>query len=600
MTRFFALLALCALLCLGTAQNVWAEKGGTVYHALAMHGTPKYPADFAHLDYVNPDAPKGGTLKLAKTGSFDTLNGNIIMGTAAEGLGMIGDQLMQRVWDEPFTLYGLVAASAEVPDDRSWVIYRLRPEAKFHDGTPMTAQDVKFSYEMFLKHGHPVRRRVYGLVKDVTVMDPQTIKFTFGDGYDPETVMILSLMHVLPKHYWEKQDITKTTLTPPLGSGPYKIATVDPGRAITYERVKDYWAKDLPVNRGQYNFDRIAYTYFRDDGVALQSFKAGEYDIRREYDITKWKTAYDGNAKTEGLFDMAEISHGRPEWLKAFVFNSRRKPMDNPKVRAALSYLFNYEWINRTFFFGALNKIESAFPNSELAAQGTASGEELAVLEPFRDILPDAVFGDAYKAPAGNMRDRQRKALGLLKEVGYSYQDQKLVDAAGQQLHFEILLGTPSEEKIAIEFARTLRRTGIAATVRTVDSAQFAGRLESFDYDIVSYRWINSLSPGNEQMNYWGSAAAALNGSRNYAGVSSTAVDVLADSIARAATRQGLVARTRALDRVLMEGHYMIPLFYLGRDLLAVYKGIGRPEKTPVYGVVLETFWRDEPTYQKP
>jgi ABC-type oligopeptide transport system substrate-binding subunit len=601
MARLYAVLSFCALLLLtGTPHKAWAEEGGTVYHALAMHGTPKYAADFKHLDYVNPDAPKGGTLKLAKTGSFDTLNANIIMGTAAEGLSLIADQLMQRVWDEPFTLYGLVAASAEVPDDRSWVIYRLRPEAKFHDGTPMTAQDVKFSYEMFLKHGHPVRRRVYGLVKDVTILDPQTIKFTFGDGYDPETVMILSLMHVLPKHYWEQNDITKTTLTPPLGSGPYKIARVDPGRAISYERVADYWAKDLPVNRGQYNFDLMTYSYFRDDSVALQSFKAGEYDLRREYDITKWKVAYDGNAKNQGLFDMAEIPHGRPEWLKAFVFNTRRKPLDDPRVREALSYLFNYEWINRTFYFEALNKIESAFPNSELAARGTADGEELAALVPFRDHLPDAVFGAAYKAPTGSMRDRQRKALRLFKEAGYIYQDQKLVDEKGQQLQFEILLGTPSEEKIAIEFARTLRRIGMAANVRTVDSAQFAGRLESFDYDIVSYRWINSLSPGNEQMNYWGSAAAAMNGSRNYAGVNSPAVDAIADSIARAATREGLVARTRALDRVLMEGHYMIPLFYLGRDLVAVYQGIARPEKNPVYGVVLETFWKETPTYQKP
>jgi len=601
MLRLYAVLVFCALWLAGPMHGAFAaEEGGTVHHALAMHGAPKYPADFKHLDYVNPDAPKGGTFKLAKTGSFDTLNANIIMGTAAEGLSMTGDQLMQRVWDEPFTLYGLVAATAEVPDDRSWVIYRLRPEARFHDGTPMTAADVKFSYEMFLKHGHPVRRRVYGLVKDVTIIDAHTIKFSFGEGYDPETVMILSLMHVLPKHYWEKRDITKTTLTPPLGSGPYKIARVDPGRSITYERAGDYWAKDLPVNRGHYNFNRITYAYFRDDGVALQSFKAGEYDLRREYDITKWKVAYDSNAKTRGLFDMAEIPHGRPEWLKAFVFNTRRKPLDDPRVREALSHLFNYEWINRTFYFDALKKIESAFPNSELAATGKPEGEELAVLEPFRNILPPAVFDDAYKAPAGSMRERQRHALGLLKEAGYRYHNQKLADAEGKQLQFEILLGTPAEEKIAIEFARTLRRIGIAATVRTVDSAQFAGRLESFDYDIVSYRWINSLSPGNEQMNYWGSVAAAMNGSRNYAGVSSPAVDAIADSIARAATREGLVARTRALDRALMAGHYMIPLFYLGRDLAAVYNGIGRPEKTPVYGVVLETFWKETPTYQKP
>lgn len=601
MARFYAVLFCSALLLLGTApQARAAEESGTVYHAIAMHGMAKYPADFQHLDYVNPDAPKGGTLKLAKTGSFDTLNAVIINGVQAEGLSYTSDQLMQRVWDEPFTLYGLVAATAEMPDDRSWVIYRLRPEARFHDGAPMTADDVRFSYEMFLKYGHPVRRRVYGLVKDVTIIDPHTIKFTFGEGYDPETVMILSLMHVLPKHFWEQQDITKTTLTPPLGSGPYKITAVDPGRSVTYARVKDYWAQDLPVNRGLYNFDTLAYTYFRDDSVALQSFKSGEYDLRREYDITKWKVGYDSAAKTQGRFDMAEIPHGRPEWLKGFVFNSRRQPLNDARVREALSNLFNADWINRTFYYDALRQIESVFPNAELAAKGKPAGEELAALEPFRDILPPAVFEDAYHSPAGSMRDRQRRALTLLKEAGYTYQNQKLVGRDGKPLQFEILLGTPSEEKIAIEFSRTLRRAGIAASVRTVDSAQFQRRLDGFDYDIVSYRWINSLSPGNEQMNYWGSAAAAMNGSRNYAGVDNPAVDAIADSIARAATREGLVARARALDRVLMQGHYMIPLFYLGRDLVAVYKGIARPEKIPVYGVVLETFWKETPTYKKP
>lgn len=600
MMRLSAIAGLFAFVLFCAVPPTWAAvEKGTVHHALAMHGTPKYAADFQHLDYVNPDAPKGGVLKLAKTGSFDTLNANIIMGTAAEGLSMVSDQLMQRVWDEPFTLYGLVVETAEMPDDRSWVIYRLRPEARFHDGKPMTAEDVKFSYEMFLKHGHPVRRRVYGLIENVEIIDPQTIRFSFGEGYDPETVMILSLMHVLPKHYWEKNDITKTTLTPPLGSGPYKIDSVDPGRKITYARVSDYWAKDLPVNRGQYNFDTISYTYFRDDGVALQAFKAGEYNIRREYDVTKWKMAYEGLAKNQGRFDMQEIAHGRPEWLKGFVFNTRRKPFDDVRVREALSLVFNYEWINRTFYFDSLQKIESVFPNSELAAQGKPEGAELAVLEQHRDIVPADVFDRTYQAPQGSMRDRQRRALALLKDAGYTYREQVLVDSAGKPLSLELLLGSTAEQKIAIEFARTLRRMGIDATVRTVDSAQFAGRLDSFDFDMLSYRWINSLSPGNEQMNYWGSAAAVMNGSRNYAGVKSPAVDAIADSIARAETREGLVARARALDRVLMQGHYMIPLFYLGRDLLAVEKGIARPEKTPVYGVVLESFWQENTSYKK-
>ena len=598
-----ALLVLSAAFCLSVwlsaalaqafVPELAAARAGQARHALAMHGDPKYPPDFTNLDYINPDAPKGGVLRLAKTGSFDTLNHHIIMGTAAEGLAMTSDQLMQRVWDEPFTLYGLVAESAEIPEDRSWVVYRLRPEARFHDGTPMTAQDVKFSYETYLKHGHPVRRRVYALVSNVTIIDDKTIRFDFGAGYDPETVMILSLMNVLPKHYWQKQDITKTTLTPPLGSGPYKIASVDPGRRIVYERVKDYWAKDLPVNRGHYNFDTIAYTYFRDDDIALQSFKAGEYDIRREYDMAKWNTAYDFRGLSDGRVVKEEIPHGRPEWLRALVFNTRRPVFADIRVREALDQMFNHEWLNTTLYGGKMRRIESVFANSELAARDKPVGEELAVLEQYKDKLSPRVFGEAYKSPSGHMRDRQRRALTLLRDAGWTYKDQRLVNAEGRPMQFEILGGSKADEKIALEFARTLRRIGIDVTVRTVDSAQFAGRLDSFDYDMVAYRWINSLSPGNEQMNYWGSQAAQQKGSRNYAGVNDVVVDALADSIARTRERAQLVTRSRALDRVLMQGYYMIPLFYTGTDMLARNSEVKRPEITPVYGVVLESWWRE-------
>lgn len=571
-----------------------AAKAGHLRHALAMHGEPKYPPDFTHLGYVNPEAPKGGVLRLSKTGSFDTLNPhNPAKGTAADGLSMTGDQLMQRVWDEPFTLYGLVAESVETPEDRSWVIYRLRPQARFHDGTPMTAADVKFSYETFLKNGHPVRRRVYGLVSKVTIIDERTIRFDFGPGYDPETVMILSLMNVLPKHYWEKNDFTKTTLTPPLGSGPYKIASVDPGRRIVYERVKDYWAKDLAVNRGLYNFDSIVYSYFRDDDISLQSFKAGEYDMRQEYDMAKWNSAYDFRALEDGRAIKEEIAHGRPELLRAMVFNTRRKIFADIRVREALDQMFNHEWLNTTLYAGKMHRIESIYANSELAARDKPVGEELAVLDTFKDKVNPRVFGDAYKSPSGHMRDRQRRALTLLRDAGWIYKDQKLVDSEGRPMTFEILGGLKGDEKITLEFARTLRRIGIDVKVRTVDSAQFTERLNKFDYDMVVYRWINTLSPGNEQTNYWGSAAAAQEGSRNYAGVRDGVVDALADSIARTRERAQLVTRARALDRVLMHGYYMIPLFYPGADLIARYTEVKRPEITPVYGVVLESWWRE-------
>lgn len=562
-------------------------------HALAMHGAPLYPAEYKHFDYADPEAPKGGELKTYKNGSFDNLNNHIIMGSAAEGLELINDKLMQRAWNEPFTLYGLVAESIDIADDRSWITFHLNPAARFHDGAPMTAEDVKFSYETYRKHGHPVRRRVYGLINKVEILSPRDIKFTFGPGYDRESTLILALMPVLPKHYWEKHDISRTTLEPPLGSGPYRIKSVEPGRRIIYERVKDYWAKDLPVNKGQYNFDTISYTYFRDDDIALQSFKSGGYNLRREYNIGKWQTAYDFKAMDDGSVIKEDIAHQRPEWLRALIFNTRRPLFADIRVREALGLIFDFDWINKNLFYSAFQQINSAFPNSELAATGKPANEELAQLEKLRADVPAQVFGDMWQPPSGDMRDRQRRAMELLEKAGWIYKDQRLMDAkTGAPFTFEILLSDPADEKIALAFARSLKKIGIDARVRTVDSAQFTGRLEAFDYDMVSFRWINSLSPGNEQVNYWGSAAAAARGSRNYAGVASPAIDALAAGIAQAEKREYLVARAHALDRALMWGHYMIPLQYLGRDLVAHTADIRRPKIVPIYGIVTETWWQ--------
>lgn len=587
--RHIAVIAVLAVL---LPQQAWAER----VNGISMHGAPKYGADFSQLDYVNADAPKGGTLRLAKTGSFDTLNNNIITGTTAEGLEHLNDRLMQRVWDEPFTMYGLVARGIEVSDDRSHVTFYLRPEARFHDGTPMTAEDVKFSFDMLRQHGHPVRRRVYGLVSDVTITDPHTISFTFGTGYDRESVMILAMLPVLPKHYWEKADITKTTLKPPLGSGPYKIESVEPGRKITYTRVKDWWAKDLPVARGQYNFDTITYTYFRDDDVAVQSLMAGGYDLRRETDINNWLLSETAKPVKDGRLIRDEISHQRPEWFKAMIFNTRRAPFDDIRVRKALGLMFNAQWVNQALFAGALKRLNSSFANSALAPQGVAQGAELQLLEPWRADLQPEVFGDVWKPPAGAARDRQREALKLLQEAGWTLNNQRMTNkATGQPLTFEILLSDPRDEKIALSYARDLDRIGITLRVRTVDTAQFTGRLEAFDYDMVVFRWINSLSPGNEQVNYWGSAAAANRGSRNYAGVSNPAIDTLADAIARTTTREGLVTACHALDRALMQGHYFVPLFYIGRDLVIHTPDIGKPAQAPIYGAVLESWWKKPP-----
>ena len=562
-------------------------------YAIAMHGHQRYPADYKHFDYAKPDAPKGGNLKTSKSGTFDNLNSLVIFGNSAEGLELISDKLMQRAWNEPFTLYGLIAESIDVAPDRSWIIFHLHNEAKFHDGRPMTTEDVKFSYEMFRKYGHPVRRRVYGLVNNVEILSERDIKFTFGEGYDRESAMILAMMPVLPKHYWVKHNISKTTLEPPLGSGPYKIKTVEPGRKIIYERVTDYWAKDLPVNVGHYNFDTITYTYYRDEDIALESFKAGDYNLRREYNIHKWMTAYDSRTINNGKVLMKEITHGRPEWLRAMIFNTRRPLFQDRRVREALNLMFNFNWINKNLFFGAFKRIDSIFPNCTLAASGKPQGEELKQLEKYRDSLPQEVFGDMWHPPPPNMRDNQRKAIALLRNAGWVYKNQTLINQKTREpFSFEILLNTPADEKVALEFSRTLKKMGITVRVRTVDSAQFTGRLDVYDYDMVIYRWINTLSPGNEQLNYWGTLAARSKGTRNYAGIENKAVDALAGSIAQATDRPSLVARVRALDRAIMWGYYMIPMYYLGRDLVAYAENIHQPADVSVYGIVTETWWR--------
>ena len=578
-------------------------------YALAMNGSPLYPADYKHFDYANPDAPKGGGLKTSHTGSFDNLNNHIILGNNAEGLEYLNDKLMQRGWNEPFTMYGLVAESVDVAPDRSWIIFHLNPKARFHDGVPMTAEDVKWSYETYRAHGHPVRRRVYGLIKEAKILSPHDIKFTFGPGFDREAVMILAMMPVLPRHYWIKHDITKTTLDPPLGSGPYKIRSVEPGRKIVYERVKDYWAKDLPLNVGHYNFDTITFYYFRDDQTALQAFEAGDYNMRHEYDLNKWVMNYDFAALRDGRVVKKEIPYHRPETLRAMIFNTRRPMFHDRRVREALGFMFDFGWINKNMFFGQEKRITSIYPNSELAAHGKPQGAELAELKKYKDNLPPEVFGEPWQpsgakapdvysgreAPAGDMRENQRKAVVLLKDAGWVYRDGDLVNGkTGVPLSFELLLNYPQEEKVALSFARALKKIGITARVRTVDSAQFIGRLDGYDYDMVIHQWTNTLSPGNEQVNYWGTASAENKGARNYAGIENPAVDALAAGIAQSPDRPTLVARARALDRAITWGYYMIPMYYLGHDLVALSTDIRMPDTAPIYGIVQETWWMQQ------
>lgn len=565
-----------------------------------MHGTPKYGPDASHLEYANPDAPKGGTLRQSGIGTFDTLNPFSLKGKVAEGTTYTYDRLVARVWDEPFTMYPLVAQRFEMPDDRSAITFHIDPRARFHDGSAVTADDVLFSFETLRDHGRANMRRVYALATSAEKTGPLSVSFKFGPGHDRETAMIFAMMPVLSKAYWSGRDFEQTTLEIPVTNGPYKIAAVDPGRKITYERVKDYWAADLLPNKGLFNFDTITYDYFRDDMVAFEAFKAGNLDLRRELDAGRWAGSYDFPAARGGAVRLDTLTHNRSERARGFIYNTRRPPFDDLRVRTALAQVLDFDWINESLFRGQVRQVASFFPNSELAATGEPSAAELALLEPFRAELPPEVFGPAWAPPKGKdpaaQRENLRRADKLLTDAGWIVKDGKRVSAAdGKPFTFEIVLSDTADEKIALAYVRGLKRLGVEATVRVLDSAQFIARLNDYDFDMVLYHWQNSLSPGTEQVIYWSCETAKQPARQNYAGVCSPASDKIAGAVAGTVTREDLVAHARALDRILTWGHYMIPLHYSGKDFAAVRATVRRPEVTPLYGIVTETWWMEGP-----
>ena len=574
-----------------------AEAMAAPVHGIAMHGTPKYGPDFEHLDYVNPDAPKGGELRRAATGTFDNLNPFIIKGVVAHGRHLVFESLLKRTWDEPFSLYGLIAESIEVPDDRSSVAFTLRPEARFHDGSPITVDDVIFSWETLKEQGRPNHRLYYNKVRKIERPDVRTVRFLFDtETPDRELPLILGLMPIISKAYYSRVTFEQTTLTPPLGSGPYEIESVDAGRSIVYRRNPDYWGRDLPINRGQHNFDRIGYDYYRDDEVMMEAFRAGEYDLRQELSATRWATGYDFPAVDDGRVKLELLPHGRPSGMFAMVFNTRRPMFADRAVRYALSLAFDFEWINRNLLQGAYVRTNSIFDNSELGAQGLPEGGELALLEPHRDSLPSELFETAYHAPVveGGLRKNLATARRLLNEAGWRVEDGSLRRTSdGLPLAFEILLVNPGNERIALNFTRNLERLGVEAKVRTVDTAQYQYRRNVYDFDMLIYRWGMSLSPGNEQAFYWGMEAADQEGTRNYPGIKDPAVDDLIAKMTEARERSDFVDVVRAMDRVLVWGHYMIPLYHLNDDRFAYWDKFGRPEFTPVYGAVLDAWWEE-------
>ncbi|MEW6268473.1 MAG: extracellular solute-binding protein [Thermodesulfobacteriota bacterium] len=574
---------------------------GEIYtgHGIAMHGDLKYGPDFRHFDYVDPDAPKGGRVKQATIGTFDSFNPFIVRGNPASGIGQIYDTLMTSSADEPFSEYGLLVEKVEMPEDRSWVAFTLREGARWHDGKPVTPDDVLFSFETLRSKGQPFYRAYYGNVDEVEKTGPRTVKFTFKPGENRELPLILGQLVVLPKHWWQGKEFDKTSLEPPLGSGPYKVKSFEPGRRILYERVEDYWGEKLPVNVGRNNFDEIEVDYYRDDTVELEAFKAGEYDFRLENSAKAWATSYDTPAVRSGLIRKEQIPHERPAGMQGFAFNARRPKFQDPRVRRALGYAFDFEWSNRNLFYDQYTRTRSYFDNSELAAKGLPSAAELAILEPYRGKVPEEVFTEAYEPPktdgSGDVRQNLRTAAKLLEEAGWKIdpKTRKLTNASGETMRFTILLVTPLFERIALPFVKNLERLGVDADVRTVDTAQYRRLLDQFDYDVIVANWPQSSSPGNEQRSFWGSAYADKQGSQNYVGIEDPTVDALVEAIIAAPDRQSLIDRVRALDRVLQWGHWVVPQWHIPYDRVAYWDKFGRPSVVPEQGVQIDAWWID-------
>ena len=589
---------LLVLLC--CALPAAAQQGNYSGHGIAMHGDLKYGPDFKHFDYVDPNAPKGGELKQAALGTFDSFNPFIIKGNPADGIGQLYDTLLVPSADEPFSEYGLIAEKIETPADRSWAAFTLRPTARWHDGQPITVDDVIWSFETLRAKGQPFYRGYYGSVASVEKVGERTVKFTFKPGENRELPLIIGQLPILPKHYWQGKDFEQTTLEPPLGSGAYKVDNFEPGRQVTYRRVADYWGKDLPVNVGRGNFDVVRYDYYRDSTVALQAFKAGAYDWRLEVSAKDWATAYDFPALRSGAVRKEDIANSRPAGMQAFVYNTRRALFQDVRVRQALAYAFDFEWSNKTLFYGQYTRTRSYFDNSELAAKGLPPPAELAILEPYRGRIPDEVFTAEYNPPrtdgSGNIRDNLREGVKLLGDAGWKIDEKtkKLAHAeSGRVMEFEILLVQPEFERIVLPFVKNLERLGIGATVRTVDTAQYRRRLDDFDFDMIVGNWPESLSPGNEQRNFWGSEFATRQGSQNFIGIKSPVVDALIEALIAAPDRVSLVNRVRALDRVLQWGYWVIPQWHLTYDRVAYWDKFGHPSIVPAQGVQLDTWWID-------
>jgi microcin C transport system substrate-binding protein len=599
-----ALAATIGLPALSPARAQTAAGEPAWRHALSLFGDLKYSPDFKRFDYVNPDAPKGGVTRMISIGTFDNFNIAVsgVKGSLAPAAALIYEDLMTRSQDEVATEYGLLAEAASHPDDFGWVIYRLRKEARWHDGQPMTAEDVIFSIEALKKYS-PMYGSYYRHVVKYEKIGERDIKFTFDAPGNRELPTIVGELPVLPKHYWEgtdsqgrKRDISATTLEPPLGSGPYRIKEFVAGRSVVLERVKDYWGENLPVRIGENNFDELRFEFFRDNTVALEAFKADQADWIAENSAKQWATQYDFPAVAEKRVVKEEFPINDTGRMQGFVLNLRRDQFKDVRLRRAFNYAYDFEEMNKQLFFGQYKRVNSYFHGTDLASSGLPEGQELEILETVRDKVPAEVFTTPYQSPVGGnpeaVRANLRESMRLLKEAGYEIRDRKLVDAAGKPVSVEILVQDPANERIALFYKPSLERIGVTTSVRVVDDAQYEQRLRSFDFDIITDLWGESLSPGNEQREFWGSQTADQPGSRNAIGIKNPAIDALIDKVIFAKDRANLVAATKALDRVLLWNFYVVPQFTYGFSRYARWDRFSHAEPLPKYGRSgLPTLW---------
>ena len=572
--------------------------GSPIAHGIAMHGEPALPRDFEHLPHVNPNAPKGGHFRLGVPGSFDNLNPFTIKGNTPQGLrDLVYESLLARSAGEPFTLYGLIAGGIETPPDRSYVTFHLRPEARFSDGNPVTVEDVIFSHTILSQKGWPFHRLHYGKVAKVEVTGPHAVRFTFKAQGDRELPLILGLMPVIPRHMMSAEQIERTTTQPVLGSGPYTIAKIDIGRSLTYRRNPAYWGRDLPLQRGRFNFDEFTYEFFRDQGAMFEAFKSGDLDARDEDDPTRWAEGYKFPAMANGQAEKRELKVGIPAGMSSLVFNTRRAPLDDQRVRRALIELLDAEWLNSNLYHGLYRRSTSYFTRSELASSGRpADGRERELLAEFSGAVRESLMEGRPDLPvtdgSGNTRAGLKKARDLLASAGFELSGGRMVHkGTGKPLALEFLASSRTQERLVLAYAENLKRIGITLRLRQVDSAQYSSRMKSFDFDMAQTLWQASLSPGNEQYNRWSAAAAKAEGSFNYAGVHSPAADAMIGALLRAERREDFVSAVRALDRVLLSGDYVVPLFHVPGQWIAWRTRVTFPQVPRLTGNDFDTWW---------